>query len=61
MTQYFWCLEHQRVESGDEVCRAEQRMGPYPSPEAARNWKQTSEARNDAWDEADEDWEDAGG
>jgi hypothetical protein len=31
-------------------------LGPYPTEAAARDWKATAEARNEAWDEEDERW-----
>jgi len=31
-------------------------MGPYESREAAENWKDTVESRNDEWDKADREW-----
>lgn len=55
-TQYFWCLAHDTVEEG-VGCRAAQRMGPYPSPEAARAWRETHEGREDRWEEQDEEWQ----
>jgi hypothetical protein len=55
--RWYWCLVHQRPEPEGSQDRAEDVLGPYPSEEAARNWKQTVEARNEAWDEEDERWE----
>jgi len=57
MTTFYFCLEHDRVETEANKCRADNRMGPYPTEEAARNWKSQVEERNDAWDDADEEWE----
>ena len=53
--QWYWCLHHQRVEPA-EGCPNSERLGPYPTREAAENWRQTTAARNEAWDadEADE-------
>jgi hypothetical protein len=31
-------------------------LGPYGTKGEAENWKATVEARNDAWDDADEEW-----
>lgn len=53
---WYWCLEHQAVETR-EGCRATARLGPYPTAEAAANWRESVEARNEEWDEQDEDWE----
>ncbi len=30
------------------------RMGPYPTEEAAENWRQQVAKRNEAWDDEDE-------
>jgi hypothetical protein len=50
--EYYYCLTHQTVERG-VGCRAADRMGPYPTPEAAEAWQQAVEARNEAADEQD--------
>lgn len=55
--EWYWCLEHKTVEPGGQGCPNDRRMGPYPSPEAAANWREKVEARNEAWDEADREWE----
>ena len=49
---YYFCLTHQEVERG-HGCRAADRMGPYPSAEAAGSWQQAVEERNEAADKAD--------
>jgi hypothetical protein len=54
--EWYWCLEHQAAERADTGCAPDRRLGPYPSREAAQHWKQTLEARNRAWDAADESW-----
>ena len=53
---WFWCLRHRRVEHGAESCPADVRMGPYPSEAAARDWRQSVEARNQKWDAEDRAW-----
>lgn len=55
MSDYYWCLTHERVEEGAS-CRARDRMGPYPSPAAARGWRDRVEERNDTWEAEDERW-----
>ena len=51
---WFYCLEHKSVEPEDG-CRAEVRLGPYPSrEEAARALEKVGE-RNERWD-TDPDW-----
>lgn len=48
---WYWCLRHDRPERSGEACGAEDRLGPYPSEEAARRWQDRVDARNDAWDD----------
>lgn len=54
--QWYWCLRHNRAES-TERCGAELRMGPYESAEAAAQYAEKAKARDDAWAEEDERWE----
>jgi hypothetical protein len=53
--QWYWCLSHRRVE-GPGQCRADDRLGPYPTQEAARRWRDSLEAREERWEEQDERW-----
>lgn len=55
--QWYWCLEHNVAVQADDPCPPERRLGPYPTREAAENWKQTVEARNAKWDAQDKEWE----
>ncbi len=55
-TPFYWCLTHGEVEVGEQ-CRAQDRLGPYPSADAARNWKATHESRQEKWEDEDEKWE----
>ncbi|WBB59761.1 hypothetical protein O7599_30095 [Streptomyces sp. WMMC500] len=58
--EWYYCLEHGRVEEGPQ-CRALNRLGPYATPEEAGRAIETAEARNEEWDE-DARWnDDAGG
>ncbi len=54
--RYYWCLRHGRVES-EELCSADRRMGPYPTPEAAEQYAEKARRRNDAWEAEDERWQ----
>lgn len=54
--QWHWCLTHERVELAD-ACKAADRLGPYPSREAARDWRETHQARGEAWETEDERWD----
>lgn len=53
--QWFWCLDHGRAEQG-VGCRAERRLGPYPSADDAANWRQLRDAREQAWEDDDRRW-----
>lgn len=53
---YFWCTDHHAVE-GEQGCRAEVRLGPYPTQEAAARALQSVAERNALLDAQDEEWE----
>jgi hypothetical protein len=55
--QYYWCRKHDRVERSGGTCPERDLLGPYPSAEAARNWRQQRDAREDRWQAQDEAWE----
>ncbi len=53
---WYWCLKHHAVEPF-EGCKAEERLGPYPTrDEAARALEKVRE-RNEQWDREDEEYE----
>lgn len=54
--RWWWCLTHGTTERG-QGCRAQDRLGSYPSEQAARDWKATHTGREEAWEEEDERWE----
>ncbi len=54
--EWYWCLDHNAAEPAYHACSADNRMGPYPTKEAAVHWKDKVEARNKAWDDADKEW-----
>ena len=56
-TQWYWCFDHERAEPGAQACRADERLGPYPSKAEAENWRTKVEARNEEWDAEDRKWE----
>lgn len=56
--EYYWCLKHQRVESGDKMCPARHRLGPYPTRSEAEHALDIVAARNETWDEQDSQWKD---
>ena len=47
--QYYWCLEHHRVEPY-EGCRAADRLGPYDTADEARHALETVQQRNEQWE-----------
>lgn len=50
---WYYCLEHQQVEPEDGCANAE-RMGPYPTEEAAEHALQRAAERNAEFDEDDD-------
>ena len=54
--QWWYCLNHQAVETTD-ACANSERMGPYPSREAAQRALTTAAERTEAWDN-DPRWND---
>ncbi|WP_435741729.1 hypothetical protein [Nocardioides sp. SYSU DS0663] len=55
--EYWYCVKHHRVESGDGLCASRHRLGPYPTEAEAARALETAEERNEAW-ESDPDWND---
>ena len=51
--QWYFCLRHMTVEP-DDGCPAKDRLGPYPSQDAAAHALETARKRNEEWDAADE-------
>jgi hypothetical protein len=47
--EWFYCLKHKKVEEGPE-CPARNRLGPYPTAEAASHALERVAERNDEWD-----------
>jgi hypothetical protein len=54
--EYYWCLRHQRVEWGDDVCRAKHRLGPFETVAEAERALATVRQRNEVWDAEDRRW-----
>ncbi|MEU8040640.1 hypothetical protein [Streptosporangium sp. NPDC049078] len=54
--QWWFCLRHMAVEP-DEGCPNKDRMGPYPTREAAGAALKTAADRNDEWKEGDRAWD----
>lgn len=61
--EWYYCLKHKTVEPY-AACRAGDRLGPYPSPEAAAAALEHAVERNEVWEtdprfnDPDEDDED---
>ena len=53
---YYWCLRHDRVETGDDVCPAMRTMGPYQSAMEAEQALRRVAERNAQWDAEDAQW-----
>lgn len=50
---WWFCLKHNTVEDDDGVCPGKDRLGPYPTREAAEHALQTVHERNEQWDAQD--------
>jgi hypothetical protein len=53
---WYWCFTHDRVEAAGERDDPDNVLGPYPTAEAAADWRSTTEQRDDAWKDADKAW-----
>lgn len=54
-SEWYWCLDHEAAEPFDSSCPPGRRLGPYPTKEAAQNWKEGVAKHNEEWDAEDED------
>ncbi|HEY2507772.1 MAG TPA: hypothetical protein VGI58_14750 [Streptosporangiaceae bacterium] len=52
--RWYYCLKHHQVE-GEDGCAGKDRLGPYPTREAAEHWQDTVRRRNEEW-EAQDQW-----
>ena len=55
---WWFCLKHHEVEHGPG-CPGKDRLGPYPTEDAAAHARETVQRRNEVWD-AQDDWGSAG-
>lgn len=53
---WYFCTKHNRVEHG-EVCKAADRLGPYPDKETAERALEIAKARTEAWDKSEREWD----
>ena len=51
--RWWFCLRHKDVEPDDGPCPGKDRLGPYPSREAASRALETVRERNEEWDAQD--------
>jgi hypothetical protein len=51
---WWFCLTHNTVEDDDGACPGKDRLGPYPTREAAEHALQTVQERNKEWDAQDQ-------
>jgi hypothetical protein len=55
-TEWYWCLTHDRAELGEVRDDPDNALGPYPSAEAAADWRRLNEERALKWKVEDEAW-----
>lgn len=57
-TEWYWDLTKGIAVPAAERGPGDHVLGPYRTKGEAQNWKRTVESRNEAWDDADERWND---
>lgn len=53
---FYWCTDHQRVETDEDRCPANAVLGPYKSRAEAQSALDRIHARNEKLDEEDRRW-----
>lgn len=56
MSQWWYCLKHQRVEPEDGCANAE-RLGPFQTQDEAARALEIAAKRNEEWDEREQEWD----
>lgn len=51
--RWWYCLKHKAVEP-EAGCKAQDRLGPFPTKEAAADALANARRRNEAWDSQDD-------
>lgn len=51
--RWYFCVRHQTVEDENGTCPGKDRLGPYPTREAAEHALDTVRERNQEWDAAE--------
>ncbi|MEO1059419.1 MAG: hypothetical protein AAFY28_21135 [Actinomycetota bacterium] len=54
--RWYWDLSRGTAVRASERGPGAQTMGPYTSRAEAERWQERVDDRNEAWEEADEDW-----
>ncbi|NND75627.1 MAG: SPOR domain-containing protein [Ilumatobacter sp.] len=57
--EWYWDLKRGKAVQYRDRGKGDHTLGPYATKVEAENWKATSEQRNEAWDAADDEWENA--
>lgn len=57
-TEWYWDLSKGIAVTAADRGPGDHVLGPYATKGAAENWKATVEARNETWDDADDEWND---
>ena len=57
--EWYFCLKHNTVEQA-AGCRSAERMGPYPSADAASHALESAHERTEKWDTEDQAWNERG-
>jgi hypothetical protein len=55
-TEWYWDLAKKVAVPASERGPGDHVLGPYRTKGEAENWQATVAKRNDAWDDADEEW-----
>ena len=55
--QFWFCLKHRTVESAEDRCSSDQRLGPFKTRQEAAGALELAKRRTEEWDAADEKWE----
>ena len=53
---WYWCLTHERAESAEVRDDPDNALGPYPTAEAAADWRRLNEERALKWKVEDDAW-----
>ena len=59
-TEWYWDLARGVAVPAGDRGPSDDMLGPYPTRAEAENWKAKVDERNEAWEDADDDWEQSG-